>query len=338
LGSIALKVEVTRGDAAESTHHAHGIVCSAGGGSEACLGDPGLLTYWRSAMKPFQALAVLEDGAASAFDIDAADLAVCCASHGGMSQHTQRVAAMLQRMELQEADLHCGPHPPFDRDTAHDLACVGRPPGRLHNNCSGKHAGMLALARYHGWPHEGYERLDHQVQRRIRQALTPWMDVDPEDHAWALDGCGVPTPLLPLREMARAYSRIVRCARQGHEAAAAVVEAMTRHSHLTSSPGRVPLVVMEATGGRLLAKEGAEGVLCVSAVDEDWGLAVKIEDGSLRAVGPAAVELLDSAGLLRAEEREALESLRRVPITNTLDEQVGEISTRRLPGDRAIPA
>ncbi len=165
---------------------------------------------------------------------------------------------------------------------------------------------MLALALHNGWPVEGYDRLDHPVQRRIQESLGEWMDHEPKDHHWALDGCGVPTLRMPLHEMARAYSRLVRKAQAGHEAARAVVSAMTTFPELTSSPGRVPLLIMEAAKGRLLAKEGAEGVLCVAALDDDWGLAVKVEDGALRAVGPATVELMEIAGVLRENESMAL--------------------------------
>ena len=320
-----MRVEVTRGRAVESSHRVQGIVCSAAGREELCAGDPEILTYWRSAMKPFQAIPLLEDDVVGAFGFDEQDLAVICASHGGMRQHTERVAAMLRRLGLSEDDLHCGPHPPFDRDTAQVLGCAGRLPGRLHNNCSGKHAGMLALALHHGWSAEGYETLEHPVQKRIRAALAAWMDHEPGDHHWALDGCGVPTPRMPLHEMARAYSRLVRRARAGERPAGAVVSAMTRHPELTSSPGRVPLQVREATGGRLLAKEGAEGVLCVAAVDEDWGAAVKVEDGSMRAVGPAIVELLAKAGVLREAELEGLAEVRESVLLNTLGAEVGRV-------------
>lgn len=310
-------------------HRVHGIVCSAGENNEACLGDPGLQTYWRSAMKPFQTLPVVEDGAAEAYGFGAEEIAVCSGSHGGTPAHTELVAAMLRRIGLREADLHCGPHPPFDAEAAQVIACEGRSPSRLHNNCSGKHAGMLSLARHHGWPHEGYETLDHPVQRRIRRTLSEWMDVDPDAQEWAVDGCGVPTPLLPLREMARAYSRLVRRARSGQSAAAAVVTAMTRRPELTSSSGRFPLDLMLATRGRLLAKEGAEGVMCVAAVDDEWGVALKVEDGTRRATGPATVELLDTAGLLRPEERNTLEELRSSHILSTLGERVGVVRARR---------
>ena len=316
----------------ESTHHVQGVVCSAAGREESCVGDPEILTYWRSAMKPFQAIPILEDGVADAYGFGPEEIALICASHGGTRQHIERVASMLRRAGLNEDHLHCGPHPPFDRDTAQVLGCAGRLPSRLHNNCSGKHAGMLAVAKYHGWPVEGYERLDHPVQKRIQRCLGAWMDHEPEDHHWALDGCGLPTPRMPLHEMARAYSRLVKQARGGNGAAYAVVSAMTTFPELTSSPGRVPLRIMQATGGRLLAKEGAEGVLCVAAVDDDWGLAVKVEDGAIRAVGPAAVELLEMAGVLRGDERQALDGVREVSIDNTLGERVGIITARRTGG------
>ncbi len=321
-------VEVSRGEAIESTHRVQGVVCGASGREELCAGDPEILTYWRSAMKPFQAIPLLEDGAADAYGFEPEDLALVCASHGGMRQHTERVAAMLRRLGLAEDHLHCGPHDPFDRDTAQVLSCAGRLASRIHNNCSGKHAGMLALALHHGWPIEGYEKLDHPVQQRIRESLADWMDYEPEDHHWALDGCGVPTPRMPLHEMARAYSRLVRRAAGGSGAAREVASAMTRFPQLTSSPGRVPLDIMLASGGRLLAKEGAEGVLCVAAVDDDWGMAVKVEDGSIRAIGPAAVELMLRSGVLRGDEQDALAAVTESSIRNTLGEDVGRVYAR----------
>jgi L-asparaginase II len=159
------------------------------------------------------------------------------------------------------------------------------------------------------------------------------MDLDPDDHEWALDGCGVPTPRLPLKEMARAYARLVRRARDGRPDASAVVAAMTGRPDLTSSPGRAPLVLMEATGGRLLAKEGAEGVLCLASVEDDWGVAVKVEDGSLRAVGPVVVAVLEEAGMLTQGERRRLEVLQDVPILNTLGAEVGRVTAHVVEAD-----
>ena len=306
-------------------HRAIGVVCSGSEGAESCVGDPVLLTFWRSAMKPFQTLPLIADGVVDRFGFGKEEIALACASHGGTEAHVEVVVRMLDALQVDSEALHCGAHAPFDPDAAFRLRCAGREPGRIHNNCSGKHAGMLALARHHGWDPEGYWRLNHPVQERIRSALATWMDIDPEAHEWALDGCGVPTPRLPLREMARAYARLVRSAREGRPDATAVVGAMTGRPDLTSSPGRAPLVLMEATGGRLLAKEGAEGVLCLASVEDDWGMAVKVEDGGLRAVGPAVVAVLEEAGMITRKERRALEVLQDLPIRNTLGAEVGRI-------------
>ncbi len=308
-------------------------MCSAGGPAESCVGDPVMLTFWRSAMKPFQTLPLIEDGAIEAFGFGEEEIALCCASHGATRAHVEVVERMLSRLDVDSDALHCGAHPPFDQDAAFMLRCSGHEPRKIHNNCSGKHAGMLALARHHGWNPEGYWNLDHPVQERIRAALRPWMDLEPDEHEWALDGCGVPTPRLPLREMARAYARLVRRAREGRPDAAAVVSAMTRRPELTSSPGRAPLVLMEATGGRILAKEGAEGVLCLASKQDDWGMAVKVKDGSLRAVGPVVVAVLDHAGMLSGEERKRLEVLQDVPILNTLGAEVGRVTAHVTESD-----
>ena len=323
---------MTRGRSVESVHRAVGVVCSAADEGESCVGDPVLLTFWRSAMKPFQTLPLVEDGVVAAFGFGDEEIALACASHGATEAHIEVVGRMLDALDMDPEALHCGAHAPFDSDSAFRLRCSGREPGRIHNNCSGKHAGMLALALHHGWETEGYWRLDHPVQKRIRRALGPWMDIEPDDHEWALDGCGVPTPRLPLREMARAYARLVHRAREGRPDAAAVVRAMTSGPQLTSSPGRAPLVLMEATGGRLLAKEGAEGVLCLASVEDDWGMAVKVEDGGLRAVGPAVVAVLEAADMLTGAERRALEVLQDTPIRNTLGAEVGRVTARVVAG------
>lgn len=267
----------------------------------------------------------MEDSAGEAFGFGSEWLALACGSHGGRPEHVERVAEILASIGAGPSALHCGPHAPYDDDAATALACAGERPGRLHNNCSGKHAAMLALAAHHGWEAEGYWRYDHPVQRRIRAGLAPWISADPEALVWETDGCGLPTPFLGLAEMASSYARLVTAAARGAAGPAAVVSAMTRHPELTSSPGREPLRIMRAGSGRLLAKEGAEGVLCVAAVDADWGLALKVADGGRRAVGPAAVAVLDRAGLLIEKEREALESLGTVPIEGTTGERVGRV-------------
>lgn len=322
-------VEVSRGGLRESLHRVHGFWTSGDGGS-AAVGRPGLPAFWRSSMKPFQALPLVEDGAAGALGLEPADLAVCCASHAGSDLHVRRVERVLERAGRGEGDLECGSHRPFD-----DEAACRRPEGGEHsplrNNCSGKHAGMLALARHHGWGAEGYPAFDHPVQARIRRGLDRWIDGDAGALEWARDGCGVPTPRLPVRRMAAAYGRLARAAGDGEGPAGAVVDAMTAHPKLVSGEGRLVTRAMEATGGRLLVKEGAEGVLCAACPAEGWGMAVKVEDGGRRAAGPAGLALLAELDLLTPEERERTRELREPPVTNNRGEEVGAIAARLSP-------
>lgn len=321
------RVEVMRGGEVESTHSVHAVLAWPSG--ETCYGDPGLTTFWRSSMKPFQALPLVVDGAAEALGLDDEALALCCASHAGLRRHVEGVARVLERVGLGAADLHCGPHRPFDDGAAREVLAGGDDFGPLHNNCSGKHAGMLALARHHGWPVEGYAAPDHPVQRRIRRELEAWLDVDPDGLSWGVDGCGVPTPRLPLRSMARAFARLGRAAASGRPGPAAVVRAMTSHPDLVGGPGRPATRVMEATEGRVVAKEGAEGMICVAAPEAGWGMALKVADGGGRAAVPAAVEILTEEGLLEpGAGDDALASLRRPGITNTRGDRVGELVPR----------
>jgi len=313
-----------RGDEVESSHRVHGVVVGLEDGEVRC-GEPDLLAYWRSSAKPFQALPVVEEGAAERFDFGGAELALCCASHAGTPEHVDRVREMLARAGLSPSNLGCGPHRPYDEEAARALERSGEELAPTHNNCSGKHAGMVARAVHAGDPVEGYLEYDHPVQRRIRQSLSRWLDVDPERLGWATDGCGVPTPYLSLRQMARAYGRLARAARDGEPAASAVADAMTRHPQLVDGEGRLTTRFLRAGDGGLLAKEGAEGVFCLAGLERGWGMALKVLDGSKRAMGPAAAELLRRLDLLDPDALERLEDERTRPVRSTLDEVVGTI-------------
>ncbi len=327
------EVRVTRGGELESRHRVHAVLVGLEAGEEVRWGEPATLAHWRSSMKPFQALPVAEDGVLGALDLGPDALALCCASHAGTPRHVDGVRRILAAAGLREDRLACGAHRPFSDQAARAVLRSGASFTDLHNNCSGKHAGMLALARHRGWPTDGYFRPDHPVQRRIRDGLTGWLDVDPEGLAWGTDGCGVPTPRLSLRQMARAYVRLVR-ARGG---AARVVDAMTGHPELVAGDGRTATRIMEATGGRLVAKDGAEGVLCVAGRDRGWGLALKVVDGARRAAAPAAIEALAAAGVLSRGEAGALSELRRPPVESTAGEEVGRIRARMEPGRAPVP-
>jgi L-asparaginase II len=286
-------------------------------------------------MKPFQALPLVTDGVTETYGFGSAELAMCCASHDGTPTQVEIVSAMLARLGLFSGQLACGIHPPYHRPSADAVVRSGGHFTPLHNNCSGKHTGMLALAMHRGWPIRGYAERDHPVQRRIRRELEEWLDVDPEILRWTVDGCSVPTPYLSLRQMARAYARLGRAAAADVRGATEVVTAMTTHPELVSGEGNLATRLMQDTNGRVLGKEGAEGVFCATAPQLGWGLAVKIGDGNARAAGPAVIGMLESLGLLGAEESERLSDMREPLVINRLGRAVGDIHADMSP--RLVP-
>jgi L-asparaginase II len=328
-------VRVTRGTELESRHRAHGIVCGLDSDQEAQFGDSELLAFWRSAMKPFQALPLVTDGVNETYGFGSAELAMCCASHDGTPAQVEIVSAMLAHLGLFSGQLACGVHPPYDRPSADAVIRSGGHFTPLHNNCSGKHAGMLALALHRGWPLRGYTERDHSVQQRIRRELKEWLDVDPEILRWTVDGCSVPTPYLSLRQMARAYARLGRAAAAGERGAMEVVGAMTTHPELISGEGNFATRLMRDTKGRIVGKEGAEGVFCAAAPQLGWGLAMKLGDGNARAAGPAVIGMLEALSLLSDEESERLGDMREPLIKNRLGTKVGAIQADMSP--RLVP-
>jgi L-asparaginase II len=319
-------VEITRGDRVESRHRVAAAVVDAIGELVAWVGDPELPTFLRSAAKPLQAIPLVADGAADAYQFSAAELAVVCASHSGEPAHVEAVRGILDRIGCSEDDLECGAHWPFHKPAADMLRRDGESPTRIHNNCSGKHAGMLAWSCHHGVDTKEYTRASHPVQGRICREIGYWMGERCEALPVGVDGCGVPSFAQPLNAMAGAYARIVSAAeRDPSGAAGRVTRAMTEQPWYVGGTGRLTTRLMETTGGRLLAKFGAEAVYCIGDRDRRWGIALKVEDGHRRAVGPAVIEFLARLDLLSPGELRELDDRRTAPVVSTLGEIVGEI-------------
>jgi L-asparaginase II len=318
-------VEVLRDSLVESKHRIHVAVVDADGRLRASGGDPDLVTYFRSAAKPFQALPLVADGAMDRFGITLEELALCCGSHSGEPRHVEAAAAILRKIGLDGEALACGPHPPLHAPTRRDLAETGLEPGRLHNNCSGKHAGMMALARVHGWDPDGYQRPDHPVQGRILAEISRWLDVPYEAIALGTDGCGVVCFGLPLRQMAFAYARLARAARNGEREPTYVVGAMTSYPEMVAGEGRLCTDLMVQTVGRLFAKVGAEGMFCVGVPGAELGIALKIEDGSSRPLAPAVLACLRQLELIAEEDLGALHAHAYPELRNTRGEVVGQL-------------
>jgi L-asparaginase II len=309
----------------ESRHRVSVAVCDASGLLRARCGDTDLVMYARSAIKPLQALPVVEDGAADRFELTSAELALCCASHSGEPRHVEAAESILRKIGAAEEALACGPHAPFHEPSARALRAAGQEPNRLHNNCSGKHAGMLALARHHGWPLVGYQLLEHPVQQRMLNEVARWTGVAPEEILTAVDGCGVATFGAKLRDFALGFARFAAAARRGESGPVRLVAAMTRNPEYVGGSGRFCTELIHATAGRLFVKVGAEGVFLAGAPGAELGVALKVEDGAQRAAEPALIAVLRSLNLLTDDELAGLARFVEPILRNTRNEEVGVI-------------
>ncbi|MEX0912124.1 MAG: asparaginase [Gemmatimonadota bacterium] len=318
-------IEVVRGTILESRHVVHAAVVDSEGRLRAWLGDPERVTYLRSGAKPFQAAPLVRDGALDRFGITLEELALCCGSHSGEPRHTETAAIMLRKIGVDAEALACGPHPPIHEQTRRDLAEAGLEPLRLHNNCSGKHVGMLALARAHGWETDGYHRPEHPVQGRILSEVARWAGVPYEAIGLGTDGCGVVCFALPLLQTAQAYATFAAAARGGERDATYVVGAMTNYPEMIAGEGRLSTALIEHTAGRLFAKSGAEGLYCVGVPGAELGVALKIEDGTSRALGPAILSVLRQLDLISEDDLGSLSAHAYPDLYNTRGDLVGQI-------------
>lgn len=308
----------------ESRHLVHVAVSDAAGRLVSSCGDPDLEVFYRSAAKPFQALPLVEEGVADRLRLSRAELAACCASHEGEPPHVEAARSILAKAGMDEGALRCGPDGPFSRAEAQALARRGEAPGRIHNNCSGKHAGMLALAVTMGWDPEGYHLASHPVQRRMLDEIARWSHLPQARIGVAVDGCGVSCFAVPLKEMAASFARFAAAAAAG-EAPARIVQAMVGEPFMVGGTGRACTEVMRRTGPRAFVKLGAEGVYVGGLPAEGLGFAIKVADGGRRAAELALVEVLHALGALAADDVDALARWGRPEVRNTRGEVVGEV-------------
>lgn len=323
-----LRVDVYRGEHVESRHEVDVALCAAGAARG--FGDASASVFLRSAAKPFQAAAVVRSGAVDRFAIPEDELALIAASHSGEEMHTERVNRLLSRLGLDPSALSCGAHPPFHAETA---ARIGRGFTALHHNCSGKHAGMLALALHLGVSPVSYLDPEGPVQQAMQETIAAACGLRREQVAAAIDGCGTTTFAVPLRAAAHAFSLLARPERAPadlREPIARVAQAMVRHPQLVAGSERFDTRLMQATCGRLLAKAGAEGVQGVADRDRGLGLCLKVRDGGARAVAPAALEVLRRSGCLDASALASLEDQWRPRLANLAGKPVGRVEATLL--------
>jgi L-asparaginase II len=328
-------VEVWRGPIIESRHSGHLIALDSQGAAICSLGSPESVTYLRSSGKPFQALPVISSGAADRFGFTEREVAIACGSHNGEPIHVDTVRSMLQKIGLDESALKCGAHEPYSVDVARELIRKGEAPTAIQNNCSGKHAGMLALARHIGAPTDTYDQLSHPVQQMILQAVSDFSDVPIENIALGIDGCGVPVFGISVRAMALMYARLVSAPQdmraEIRETCRRIVRAMINFPEMIGgTKDRLDTELIRAGAGKLISKIGAEGVYTVGVLPSaEWpngvGFALKVEDGDdKRARPPAVIDALRQLGALSADELETLSSYSPTVITNRRGDRTGE--------------
>jgi L-asparaginase II len=322
--STEFRVESTRGDLVESVHSVALAVTDTTGTLVASAGDPDLVTFWRSAAKPFQALPMVMDGAADRYALGPQAIALACASHSSEPAQVELAHQMLAAIGCTEDDLACGPHTPLSAVVHEGALRSGTTLTPAWSNCSGKHSSMLALARHHDWPTAGYERAGHPVQDRILAEVARWTGVPSESISLGVDGCTTVCFGMPLRGMALAYARF---GISDEPAAARVRRAMLAHPELVGGTRRLCTDLMRETGGKILAKIGAEGVYSAAWPAMGLGLTLKVFDGDMRS---AQVALLGALAQLASESGvalplDALAKYAAVPIRNTRQEPTGVV-------------
>ncbi|NNE65321.1 MAG: asparaginase [Pyrinomonadaceae bacterium] len=326
---------VYRNGTLESRHMGSIIVLDTKGNEIASVGEPDLVTFWRSAAKAFQAIPFLTSGAAAAFGFSDKELALACASHSGEPFHTGLAADMLERGGFTEDALQCGAHPPFHEETNEQMIREGIEPSPLHNNCSGKHAAMLALAQHINADPDTYLDPGSPVQGVILETISIFSEVDANDIAMGTDGCSAPNFALPLRAMARAYGKLVNPPEDfdpNLEAACRrIVYAKTKYPEFVGGSVRLDTKVMKALPGRIVCKVGAEGVWTLGVMPtERWpdglAIAMKIDDGNDYRARPAAgIELLRKLEILTPEAEDAIGEFSPQKFVNRRGIEVGEI-------------
>lgn len=322
--------ETTRGGVVESVHHGAIAVVDGDGQLVAGVGEVERRVFFRSSAKPFQAIPLIESGAADAFGLTPAELALCCASHHGEPHHQAEVAAMLAKMGLDETALRCGAPLPINEVEAARVSAGLVAPSPLHCDCSGKHAGMLATCRHLGYPIASYLDPDHPLQQTLLAIMAGVLGVDEREIDRGIDGCSLPTFGAPLVTFARAYAALAAPARsaggRGHAAALDRLRtAMAAHPRNVSGEGALVADLMALSGGQVVAKSGAEGLLCLAIPATGYGIAIRVLDGSFRAHPAIVSAVLEQLDLVEPAVVAALRARHPTTLTNHNGIAVGAI-------------
>ena len=326
--SNPVTVEVTRGNQIESRHRGSLALVDAKGKVVCSIGDVSAKVFPRSAIKALQALPLVESGAADALDFDDAELALCCASHSGEGTHIKSARVMLMKAGLSEDDLECGSQWPMRMEDVANLIREDEAPGPLHNNCSGKHAGFLGLAKVMGLSTKGYVLPSHPVQREVRLAVEAMIGEALSEDFCGTDGCSIPTYGCSLSGLARAFA--VFGTGEGLEPVRAdacrrLYEACVKEPFMVAGTERFCTAVMDAFKGRVFVKTGAEGVFCAAIPEKGLGIALKCDDGATRGAECMMGAVLAAVLGLDDDEAKALDGFVNAPVMTRRGTKAGEL-------------
>ncbi len=292
------------------------------------LGDPNFVTFLRSSAKPFQAIPVITSGAAVEFGFTQKEIAIISGSHNGQKIHTDIVRSILKKIGLSEKYLQCGVHIPHYYTVNNIIPPDGKKFTPVHHNCSGKHAGMLALSVYYGWDLKNYLSEKHPAQKLVLEKISEICEYPENKIKIGKDGCGVPVHAMPLFNMALGFSNLVNYKSKDNKTSQAyelIVDSMKKYPDMVSGVGRLDFALAKATNCIILAKAGGEALSCSMVLDKKLGIAVKISDGTRRAIGPAVVEALKQMKLLNKSQIEKIKDYAHPEIKNFRGDRVGYI-------------
>ncbi len=325
-------IEVTRGRIVESLHNVAACAINKAGEVVLAMGEIDTPVFLRSAAKPFIAATAVKYGAVSRFDLEPREIALMAASHSGEPFHVEGVRSILKKIGLPESALQCGVHAPYNAVAAAELERSGQPLRAVYNNCSGKHAGILALCLLLGSDADTYMELGNPAEQEILKFCARMTDDDAQNYELGVDGCGIPVFATSLRRAATAFMRFATLVDTdpGDAAALQIVrDAMNAYPAYVSGTGEFDAALMDAAGGTIACKAGAEGVHGDAMIEAQAGFALKVIDGAKRAVAPAVLALLHEAGLISADLIAELERFARPELQNRAGRHVGEIRARR---------
>ncbi|WP_374073910.1 asparaginase [Bdellovibrio bacteriovorus] len=327
-----LVVEVLRGPVVESLHSVMAVVVNEIGNVSQYWGNPQFLTMPRSAIKMLQTLPLIESGAADKYGLDDKLIALACASHRGEKDHLAALQQWMEKVSIKESAYVCGPHLPYDEASAHDMIRKGQKPTVLCNNCAGKHSAIITTCLHLGEDPAGYEKYEHNAQKRLRKVLTETMRFDHSKTAYGVDGCGIPTYAVPLQSMAVGMSSLINPKETPARKAAAerILRAVRSFPFYISGSDNFATAVIEKSQGRAIVKGGAEGVFCGVLPEKRVAFAIKASDGASRAAQVAAASLLLQLGGLNETEFKALAKYTQPSVTNWKGDVVGQMRIAKI--------